>query len=756
MICQILILTALGTENLQDEIAEIESPPTQRDKQKESSTDTDIQRRLSEPNSPADSISPEVVSELTKVTRKTKNKTDNKASRTKASERLRHKSSDNFDTFDLDSIFDKENITKKCSVRLCHLDIDVKTILNMEDLKKSPSIAKESKDPQKRDSESYHNEGPVTKKQKNDDIIILEPENKALERISKPPTPDVTVIKVKSSSKEATSSNSSPKEKKSSNNRSPSGESRKQNSSEKPTLQRAGSFESARKGESSNQKSSKSSSSSSSTSTLDKTDRTSLQCLEQKLLDLQKATQKTKHTNDFHSSKPKSMSPSGLKPSKDLYHRRKEDFITERKKVNSSPIKKPLKKSVSLPAAKESKMGNLFCPTTDAKVTILPINKPNPKDVDHKPPSTSNSVTITKLSSGDTLSVPAKDIKKVFTSKSDMKSEMKTKVSPVTIKNQTKFSVKNFSKTEKHRSSDKSEKVHREHKHRDKEYHSRDSSREGRERSRERRDHKENSKHTACSKCHEQFSTKEAKKLHTCNSILDAHYLIDGRDRQKTSPTSSASNSERSESTSASLSRSSSRSSSPGIPIVNNKKPCTETPKLKISMKSDKTDDKVGKVKISLKKDDSDDKLKDKDKKLDRYIPKRDSMKEKWVESKPSFKSEHHSDDPLTKDGDRTTSITIEALKVEHGDLGEKGDNPVKHTTSLEIVKLDGDAEKKEAKEELPLVHDRMEHAFAFSGKRTYSPSMSETTSVDGKGKIIMRHKLNYASCIQFQTSVFQ
>ena len=514
--------------------------------------------------------------------------------RTKVSKRLRHKSSDNFD---------KDNLTKKCSVRLCHLDIDVKTILNMEDLKKSPSIPKESKDPQKRDNESYHIDGPVTKKHKNDDIIILEPDNKSTERISKPPTPDVTVIKVKSSSKEVTNSNSN-KEKKSSSNRSPSGEFRNKHSSEKPTLQRAGSFESMRKSDSNNQKSSKSSSSSSSTSTLDKTDRTSLQCLEQKLLDLQKATQKTKHTSDFHSSKPKSMSPSGLKPSKDLYHRRKEDFITERKKVNSSPIKqKPLKKSVSLPPVKDNKMGNLFCPTTDAKVTILPINKPNAKDADHKPPSTSNSVTITKLSSGDSLSVPAKDIKKVFTPKSDMKSEMKSKVSPVTIKNQTKFSVKNFSKTEKHRSSDKSEKVHREHKHRDKECHSRESSREGRERSRERRDHKGNSKHIGCSKCHEQFSTKEAKKLHTCNSILDAHYLIDGRDRQKTSPTSSASNSERSESTSASLSRSSSRSSSPGIPIVNNKKPCTETPKLKISMKSDKIDDKIGKVKISLKKE---------------------------------------------------------------------------------------------------------------------------------------------------------
>ena len=88
------------------EIAEIESPPTQRDKQNESFTDTEDQRRLSEPKSPADSTSSEVSTELTKGTRKTKNKSEAKAGaqRTKVSERLRHKSSDNFD---------KDNITKR-------------------------------------------------------------------------------------------------------------------------------------------------------------------------------------------------------------------------------------------------------------------------------------------------------------------------------------------------------------------------------------------------------------------------------------------------------------------------------------------------------------------------------------------------------------------------------------------------------------------------------------------------------------------
>lgn len=601
---------------------------------------------------------------------------------------------------------DSDSLTKKCSVRLFPLDIDVKTILNMEDPNASPpSTSKDIKDPQKRDIETYHPDGPQMKKQKSDDVIIIDPEDKPPDRIPKPATPDVTVIKVKATSPKDCNSSCSPKEKE---KKSSPGDPKVKQPTDKPTLQRTGSFDSIRKTESKDQKSSKtsSSSSSSSTSTLDKTDRTSLQCLEQKLLDLQKATQKTKHTSDFLSSKPKSLSPSGLKQSKDLYHRRKEDFITERKKINSSP-KKLLKKAVSLPQTKD-KMGNLFCPTTDAKVTILPINKPNAKDLDNKLPSTSNSVTITKLSSGDSLSVPAKDIKKVFSPKSDMKSDMKSKVSPNSALKSQKFKLGSFSKTEKHRSGDKNEKLHKEHKHRE---------REGQSRERERS--RENSKHNHCSKCNEQFSTKEAKKLHTCNSILDAHYLIDERDRQKTSPTSSAGNSERSESTSASLSRSSSRSSSPGIPVSNPaKKP--DTPKLKLTVKSDSTDDKLGKVKISLKKGDE-------------ARAKRDSPKEKWVESKSSFKNEDSASDNISKD---RTCITIEAVKLNNEG---NSDNLMKHpASSLQIVKIDGEESRKEGKDDASsmISNDRLEHAFAFTGKRTYSPSMSDTT-VDGKGKMI-------------------
>ena len=561
----------------------------------------------------------------------------------------------------------RENLTKRCSVKLFPLDLDVKQILSMED------IGGLYKDHPKRDNESI-NDGPVLKKQKNDDIIVLESDNKLVDKVVKPQAPDVTVIKLKSGSPQKEGSNPS-KEK----TLSPSSDGKA-----KSLIQRTGSFDSSRKLEK-EAKSSKSTSSlhsaaSTSSCTLDKTDRTSLNCLEQKLLELQKATQKTKSPGEMLSSKPKSSSPLGIKPSKDSHHRRKEDFITERKKLTHSPTKKILKKSISLPVVKENKMGNLFCPTTDAKVTILPINKPSPKDLEHKPPTTSNSVTITKISSGDSLHVPSKDIKKVFSPKS--------KSSPDA--NKAKFPLKNLPKGEKHRSGEKQ----KDHKHRDREYRSRESSRE----SRDGKEHRDNQRHNCCSKCNEQFSTKEAKKLHTCNSILDAHYLIDERDRQKTSPTSSVSNSEGT----GSLSRSSSRSSSPGLPGVGNKKSSNDTsPKMKLSVnKNDPSE--IGKVKSE-----------EKVKKLTSFGLKRDSPKEKWVESnKHSFKSDLISEHFSTKERDNS-GIVIEPVKLNY----KNSEELMKH----QLSKSNG--------EELNRDHD-----FTFSGKRTYSPSMGEAMSADGKG----------------------
>ena len=45
-----------------------------------------------------------------------------------------------------------------------------------------------------------------------------------------------------------------------------------------------------------------------------------------------------------------------------------------------------------------------------------------------------------------------------------------------------------------------------------------------------------------CNKCNEEYSTKEARRLHTCNSILDQHYLsVDNTDRSVQNPKTSSS-----------------------------------------------------------------------------------------------------------------------------------------------------------------------------------------------------------------------
>ena len=76
----------------------------------------------------------------------------------------------------------------------------------------------------------------------------------------------------------------------------------------------------------------------------------------------------------------------------------------------------------------------------------------------------------------------------------------------------------------------------------------------------------------SCGKCKQAFSTKEAMRLHTCNSILDSQYLTDSADRHRMmvgggshSATSSSAADSKSSSpgSGSSLSRNSSRSNSP-------------------------------------------------------------------------------------------------------------------------------------------------------------------------------------------------
>ena len=109
-------------------------------------------------------------------------------------------------------------------------------------------------------------------------------------------------------------------------------------------------------------------------------------------------------------------------------------------------------------------------------------------------------------------------------------------------------------------------------------------------------------------------------------------------------------------------------------------------------------------------------------------LAKRDSMKEKWVETKGSA---HHRTEEAEGGGNKRVSasggLVIEAVKaVAMGDGGEGGHKTVKSSSSIEILKMERDSR---SKDDLP--SDAA--LFAFSGKRTYSPSMSENTT-EGKG----------------------
>ncbi len=618
--------------------------------------------------------------------------------------------------------------TKKCSVKLFNIDankssenINMETKISLGDVtasavttpRKHPSIddtmSRHSSDtPVKRDNDPLSSDGPAVKKPKSEDIIVLDGSS------SNSTSPEISLVKI-------TKPSSSPKDNfKSDSGRSsdikPKMEKHIASSYNKPFNSDSSSRSKTSDGSNSNNSSSSSSNSSSnsqaaksnSSKPADNSDRTSLRDLEARLMTLQqKAVQE---------HKAKNVSPSVVKTGiKDNHHRRPDhntsSFSLERKKSVSSgmspvkPIKhkkhlsSPSSGSGSVSSRDNSKIGSLFSPSNDSKVTILPC-KTVPKDGDHKLPSVgSNSVTITKVSSGDSLNVSSKDIKKVFSPKSSESRSKHSDLDPNSLfKPDNKVKVK---------SSDRPEKSQKDIvKVKDKDHRPKDKDRE-------RSGRVGSLKIIRCSKCREVFSTKEAKKLHTCNSILDAHFLIDGGDRQKTSPVSNSSTSDRSESTSASLSRSSSRSSSPGLSFpMSNKK--SESPRSSsISSNSSKIVKKFD-VKISinkLKTDINDDDDKNKERKFsDKPMVKKDPMREKWIESKRTENSQIHGGNNAN-DSKRSDGIIIEHI-VSGGQS------------------LDMDKERKIRED----VYPPDPAMFAFSGKRTYSPSMTESQHLDGKG----------------------
>lgn len=227
----------------------------------------------------------------------------------------------------------------------------------------------------------------------------------------------------------------------------------------------------------------------------------------------------------------------------------------------------------------------LFAAKRESKVTIspvrnkdLPMNSNSTGSMSTSSSSAMGSVTITKLSTGSSLSIESKDLKTILgTGKSSVdKDKIRSsidagksgsrpgkgfengfrlgsnhhpKLDLVAIDSKMSSVSKMNSSSSKmlnnhHGSSSSS------HQHRRVRTGSGDSS-------------------IRCNKCREVYSTKEARRLHTCNSILDAHFLIEGGDRLKISPSSSKDSSDNS--------RSSSRADSP-LSSLSPTLPCSTAP----------------------------------------------------------------------------------------------------------------------------------------------------------------------------------
>lgn len=204
----------------------------------------------------------------------------------------------------------------------------------------------------------------------------------------------------------------------------------------------------------------------------------------------------------------------------------------------------------------------LFSAKRESKVTISPVrNKDLPMSSSGSNSSSSNSamgsVTITKLSTGSSLSIESKDLKTILGAgkssvgekdKNRSDSSGKSASRPgkafengfrLVAGNHPKLDLVSMDSSKMSKSSMSG-------------HHGLSSSSSSGHR-RVRSGSGDSS--IRCNKCREVYSTKEARRLHTCNSILDQHFLIEGGDRLKISPSSSKDSSDNS--------RSSSRADSP-------------------------------------------------------------------------------------------------------------------------------------------------------------------------------------------------
>ena len=181
-----------------------------------------------------------------------------------------------------------------------------------------------------------------------------------------------------------------------------------------------------------------------------------------------------------------------------------------------------------------------------------------------KPQSLPGAVTITKLSTGTSQQVESKDLKNLLGATDGKISAGSNGIrvpptpSPNTDAGAGAKKSSNSYSVQKQKKLQQQQQLHNHHLHQPQQQHDPPGGGGGSD--------------ISCGKCKQAFSTKEAMRLHTCNSILDSQYLTDSADRHRMmvgggshSATSSSAADSKSSSpgSGSSLSRSSSRSNSP-------------------------------------------------------------------------------------------------------------------------------------------------------------------------------------------------
>ncbi len=433
--------------------------------------------------------------------------------------------------------------------------------------------------------------------------------------------------------------------------------------------------------------------------------------------------------NEFVDLRRKTTSSAGgFKPPEDAAASGKEDSSKSSSVESTSPFDNVEEEMVRL-------FGSSSPSKKDSKVTISPVRSGSTKDSANTPTSipsslavtstpssssipsssSSGSVTITKLSTGSSLSVESKDLKSVLSGGSKMSvnksatenglTSLKGNGSGIDITAVTNGPSRPSSVAVS--ASDEAGSIR-------------------------------------CNKCNVEYSTKEARRLHTCNSILDQHYLSveNSGERSKSSsspgsPTAGAAAGQSdnigatnsSSSPSSSFDSASSRSNSPMMDQWNSTGQASRKSNVKlIKEKSDKLIIE-GRPKLSVTK-------------VSRMETSSigTDKKQGTTPSVPKFKLSAFSD---KKDIDKSEKASNPAVKARWSTVN---DSATSYSGKLKI-KVGGASLPMEGSKETSKSGDSSSAgpegglAFSFAGKPTYSPSRIEPsnstgTTVQTKGTI--------------------